>query len=96
MAENVFFNEIGHMISCSRSNICQTPSSLELELGNMMMQETHQYWHEVGINDRLDWWLVLNGEELSKTDTGQELLVEIFGVNELTQSAKVGNLIENI
>ncbi len=71
MTENVFFNEIGNVISSAGGDIGQTPSSFTLELGNVMMEETHQDWHEVRVNDSLDWWLVFNRKELSKTDTSQ-------------------------
>jgi hypothetical protein len=94
MGKDVFFNEICHMISCSGSDVSQTPSSLKLELRDMMMKETHQNWHKVGVNDSLDWRLVFNRKELSKTDTSQELLVKVLRINELAQSAEVRNLIK--
>jgi len=63
------------MISCSGSDISQTPSSLKLEFRDVMVEETHQDWHEVCVNDRLNWRLVFNRKELSKTNASQELLV---------------------
>jgi len=33
-----------------------------------MMQQSNEYWHQVGINNCLDWRLILNGQELSHSD----------------------------
>jgi hypothetical protein len=66
------------VVGGARGNVSQTPRCLKLELGDMMVQELHEDWHQVGIDHGLDWWGVLNGEELPQTNTCQQLLVQVI------------------
>ena len=52
----------------------------------------NEEWHQVGIDDGLDWWLVLDGEELTHADTGEKFGRHVFGVDVFTENIKVLDL----
>jgi hypothetical protein len=60
MLQHVFFDQIVDVVSSSRSDVCEAPSCLKLELGNLMVQELDEHGDQVGVDNSLNWWRVFD------------------------------------
>jgi len=85
MGQYIFFDEVTDMISGTGCNVGQAPSCLELEFGHLMVQQLDEDWHEVGVDDSLDWRVIFDRQKSSETNTCKQFNGGVLTVDHFAQ-----------
>lgn len=89
MGHDVLLDQAVYVIGGARRDIGKTPGRLELELRNMMVKKLDEDVGQIRVDDRLNWWLVLNRQEFPDTNKAKKLINLFFVEEKLTESVKI-------
>ena len=80
------------MLGRTGRNIREAPGRLKLELGDLVRQQIYEHLDQVGFDNLLDRWRVLNGKQFPDADACEQLGQSVGAVDHANESRHLVDL----